>query len=1681
MKQLDTIRNHEWIPTEFDLENMPRVTQQLPTASAENFGVVYLLDGTQDGYVKSHFYKCVKDSDNNYYWSDLHVGRFTVGNCRNIRLRMFDDGDQLRVLMAWEDPDDVIVGSEITRWKKTVLVHQVGHMPLTVTDGTVMCTSETRNAYATFGTFSMTIADTGSRKHYFKLFPYSDDDAITNDDQNGRCAGYNYQITTDVHPYTLADDGTPVYRTYYKRTLDTATNLYVYTALEYNTTNFNENATTGFYEFKPATAYYSYQNSLLNWAGIQELVKNGIAEDYFPVGTILMLPYHGDYGQMAFEVVDFDNVEPYDANVKFTMTLQAKYLYSWWDYYDVGYVFDTNEKPAAKTNDVSRDLDKTYFIGIANASTGSASVLKGEINAANDAGAWYNYDKNITVSSSNYAQTGAGTIYVETVFDSYDAGGRDRVGTFNDLNSKRLIGMSNTYHTLDGNGNRISWSSGLFECELPYEHARFQGISVRRAAYPTDPRVWLDNNKGNQNNASTISGFGNTAELAMTNRMARFVWTGSTGSQNISCWNENTGAAVTISHYLVNGNTYWFINRGDGQWKWELRGLSTTAATALAGLNGCTSSLAAAQHNVGMCVRWEPATTDYSTGTTDSITTRVGAWDSINGVQIWEKRTLRYHETYGLYDDHGIYRWKPHTEFDSGPTAEGVEADVGGLCAYFGELYPASDLCEEFTNSSNITRYDDYGCPIAPGAKMLYATTICDYAYNAYALSLEDTSARAYTDHVLDETLVPSTAAAGASGWGPVTWPRDYPGAPRNNYYADRFIPVPRTRANVGREYVQAAKYYLPIEQMVSKSRQTCAYNAKTKYYTARAKYLRCATRDVERAYKSITLGAVTTDTYVNNIWEGFRYNQNSSWVVNFEKVCSDLLRFPTHDDVFMLGKKYWKVAYLPNVPQILGSGNDPLWVWYYRKEDTLPDGADRWVRAHRDQVATAAVGNNGAVGVMIPVEVVADATALAEATAGMEQDSNDSTLYWKTLTPGSQLYFNVPYFTAKSIAPGNFYAENLPTSSSAASSLPTLYAPTYFKIAQKIIPTHARIPYVVNDGGTLKFTDDGENFYDDSMTDFRGVSPTRMEQEQYVGTISGTTYTVKRGYGGTSASYYVGNANTFNENNTAGYYGYKYTDYFEGAVTSYSTQTAWDGTTVTGRSQCNLFFKQANFERVAYGNHVWAQSNVRAYLNGPFDTSTEYVETTDTNFITSRSYYKFQSGTGYVRLSETGGSSDANHFNPNDATYKRISTWAETFNTGDPVYVKLDCGIAVGARLDINQPSKYWDYGASPVMQYQYNNSRGVWEQAYQNGYNWWDPFPSVNNGLVYDKLAEMYCECYIDRGSAGISTLNIAGTVKNRRPWSNETSATDTQGGWANAMIVHEGNKTVRTRNRMPRQSFLHGFIDCQYKRTSDTTAQEGKQYFWRNLYGRYENITSKVGTANPYANGLYEENPTYKEDLQDAYDFLNAIVPVVNRNGLYGTIGAGDLYPRAGTVGANLGGTISVDKVWLMSTNQIAGGTGANNGVWEEWSGAYDGKWANFGVADENRYGLVNQVGHKYALKKWAICRYNASLFGAAGNDTGSSTTYLNQTRVKYSLTLGQHATNGYTDSTLAAQYWWLRSAGGDHFVSPVASLFWPNGVVDGSGNMLIGWVTAYANINYVNGGGYGLRLSPLITIG
>jgi hypothetical protein len=115
--------------------------------------------------------------------------------------------------------------------------------------------------------------------------------------------------------------------------------------------------------------------------------------------------------------------------------------------------------------------------------------------------------------------------------------------------------------------------------------------------------------------------------------------------------------------------------------------------------------------------------------------------------------------------------------------------------------------------------------------------------------------------------------------------------------------------------------------------------------------------------------------------------------------------------------------------------------------------------------------------------------------------------------------------------------------------------------------------------------------------------------------------------------------------------------------------------------------------------------------------------------------------------------------------------------------------------------------------------------------------------------------------------------------------------------------------------------------------------------------------------------------------------------------------------------------------MSTNQVAGGTSANNAVYEEWSGAANSKWASFGVVDINKYGLEQSTqGHKYALKKWAICNLNFKSFG------GES---LNETRIKYSLTLGQHAANGYSDSTLAAQYWWLRSAGGemDKYTQPL----------------------------------------------
>ena len=1553
MKQMDTIRNNEWIPTEFDLENMPRVAPKLPTASAEVAGLVYMLDGAQDGYVKSHFYKCEKDNETGlYHWKDLHVGRFSVGNCKNIRINLFDDGESLRLIMAWEDPDDVIVGSEITHWKKTVLVHQVGHMPITVTDGTVVCTCESRNAYATFGAFSMTLSDTGSRKHYFKLFPYSDDDAITNDDQNGRVAGYNYVITGDVHPYTLDSDDNPVYRDYYSRTLNASTGLYEYTLLALSDANFTL-GTDGNWEFIKGKAYYAYQNCLLNWSGIKELVKNGVAEDYFPCGTILTLPYHGDYGDMAFEVVDFDNVEPYDANVKFTMTLQSKYLYSWWDHYGVGYVFDTNEKAGALTPDMNRDRAKTYFVGL--------SV-------------------NNALGPTIQAQEGTEypRIYVESIFVQ------------DHLNENRDTTSDN--QSLDARKS-TTWSSarsGLYECELPY----------------VSPYGLYLKGKGNVTYGSLRNGVANNGTPVVPPSSCPF--------KSITYGSDD----------IVN----------DG---WE----SVNGQIAKYGVGYFQMSAATGLSPYGPSITY------------DAVISNANVYKSVLDVS-------------RLQASYGTHQWI----LTNTTTGAFKNNDVWPSLAYraMGGLQ-----LSEFTES------------FAPRA-------------NTYA----------------DRFAI------------------IYPYKNGDGYSNNR------------RTWSSSVKYYLPVETCinmghgVASSKRVLVYDREvyvrdvTRDLSRIATFLQNDSFVVSSALKQYAARA--TD-YL------FGRTTSSGFTINLEKVGQDILKFPTFDLRYLPNKKYWKLEYQKigddntksadgrestnnaayfktsdtkflsykeyytlsgssfSIDDSVVAGAEVTGTYYERCSRTLLDDTAFYYRksvqsekTYFYRVAPEAVKNAANSGVDFYKGVFVEMVAGTDYKIGQLIPSINNIPFYaqqKGKNKASATYADSLWTLGDVDGDGNYVKftgvpagnnSDTQTMEKLESDIVTATTSEYNWLSDVGARSQTTTPADGSPIGPCRVTNvyqaavgsSGQLVEDNSQDyGFRAAAVT-----EYTNTATTVKFVTGNVYHAINAAGCVIPLTLTTGTQTAQQP--KVGNTIASFINAYSASHGYTKIIEGKAGFCWLMWKMPNTERVAYGNHVWCQSNVRSYLNGPFDTSKEYIETADAKFVTSRNYYKYVSGTGYVRLVEAAAASgvDSGHWYKDQS----ISDWCNTHNAKQPIYVKLDGGIPVGVKLDLNQPAKYWDYGASPIMQYSYNESSKQWEGVYTPGDNWWEPQASVNNGLTYDKLAGMYYNVCIDKGKTDDATVVYKSAAANPKSPTDIYKTPTDNATWTQSeglsLLPHDNNKTgatalYRTRHRQCRQSFLHGFIDCQYKRSSDIVFDTEKTYYKRNIYGRYEAVSvdhAAAANINPYKCGLYEENPTFKTDLQDAYDFLNAIVPVVNRNGLYGTKEAWDMYPRAGAGAPNYGGTLCVDKVWLMSTNQIAGGTGANNSVYEEWSGANNGRWNTFGVADENRYGFTNQAGHKYALKKWAMCVNNFAVFGGAS---------LNDTRIKYSLTLGQHLVNGYSDSTVAAQYWWLRSAGGAH--PSVSMSMWL--VMSGRNGWEIPGMPTYINAYWFQPILGQTWLSPLITIG
>ena len=211
MKQFDSIKNNALIPTEEDLKGAIRVISQLPAASESYKDETYLLNGVQTGYSRTHVYRCelVRSTDSqtgdtieSYQWVDLNIGTYGVGNCTNFTLFTLakEDGNTYAYL-RWKDPQDIIINeTSVAEWEYTKLVVKADSEPISPEDGTVIETIYLRDKYATTSLrWAIPSGDT-TRTYYFKLFPVSKEGVTTISSVNCRNTVLNYVATSDAVP-----------------------------------------------------------------------------------------------------------------------------------------------------------------------------------------------------------------------------------------------------------------------------------------------------------------------------------------------------------------------------------------------------------------------------------------------------------------------------------------------------------------------------------------------------------------------------------------------------------------------------------------------------------------------------------------------------------------------------------------------------------------------------------------------------------------------------------------------------------------------------------------------------------------------------------------------------------------------------------------------------------------------------------------------------------------------------------------------------------------------------------------------------------------------------------------------------------------------------------------------------------------------------------------------------------------------------------------------------------------------------------------------------------------------------------------------------------------------------------------------------------------------------------------
>ena len=172
------------------IKNFTYSLEALPTASEQYLNRCVLLVGLQAGYVKGHVYKCVSATETVdeeevtvYSWEDQNIARFPVGNCSNIICIRVSGSTTASI--KWTGPDDTVAenGIILGKLRRVTLVRNADHIPEDIDDGTIVVVATSKDTYA-----STMFVDTGLAAdhdtYYYKLFPETEDGAITNDNVN---------------------------------------------------------------------------------------------------------------------------------------------------------------------------------------------------------------------------------------------------------------------------------------------------------------------------------------------------------------------------------------------------------------------------------------------------------------------------------------------------------------------------------------------------------------------------------------------------------------------------------------------------------------------------------------------------------------------------------------------------------------------------------------------------------------------------------------------------------------------------------------------------------------------------------------------------------------------------------------------------------------------------------------------------------------------------------------------------------------------------------------------------------------------------------------------------------------------------------------------------------------------------------------------------------------------------------------------------------------------------------------------------------------------------------------------------------------------------------------------------------------------------------------------------------